>query len=1009
MTTTQFHQRHIESQFANDPAIVAVAIETGCVSVDSPEQLPESLRHLSSSLPGLLFWHHPLGGGDPVPQFRPDTPAEGVSKYVFPKDSGTVISITPSMQNRLSADSTRSSKILIVEGTKQAIFAATYAPDDVVVVGIQGCWGWSSDGTAVVALDDLCHGRDVVVAFDADISSNRKVFDAAESLNTQLSTNGSKSVKYVKVPGSKTTGLDDYLASRRADNRALPLTTMINNADLFKRFHKPRVSRALGTGDTFDYISEDLGEVVEAVLESVGDNHQVIKEHESLAIAGTTEEENDISRTIRRASTLLAAAPRIVTTVEEIDNLTSGVESRFYHDIELQIGPKSAATTYLIKDVPDDELAKVRNWIARAGTAGLYASLGRGGQGINGQSRIAEAMRDLAKHSDVERRVVTTHTGWIEVDKTAYWVDGGGAHGHRGKIPTIKARLEGSVAGLDIPGHEPHSLNVVAASIKALLGACDHLYDPTPLIAGVSGILFATSGGHPDGVLYFVGAGGGGKSSITGALASMLGAKWGTGEDPMASIEGTTAYISDIPRQIHNCPIVIDDGRDRSSAREQESQDTATDALIRVGYGGGGAARGKKVQGESSSSPWRQSAASSNRPFIILAGETLPDTAPLSTIERCLVVEIKTSTSMKTAEDSPDGQRGYEYLVNISRTHALQPMLAYHIRGYAWQKTLSLNGQNEQINFAVESLEESRERLETHRTKVAKKVLAEHWPKGSAATPRVEAVTATFIAGASMMRELITTVRDGLDAEYEDEFKWGITDAEIEALEYEWHHRIVLAAAAHASTNLASGSEVDRIIALVHEAVASNDYCFGLPTSSKQTCIGVSVKKPIKIDGIETNCIALIPSVVGKIIGNQHNLKRRMASVLIPDNDGNLTRNININGVQVRCLVIRKSDFNRGTEHDDTAPPPPASTPVNVPLADELSDEDLVDNLARELEDDPSELFVEQLNDDIDEDFDFNDDIDEEFDDVPNDYSPADDFEEFNFVPVEAHTNKREG
>jgi len=909
------HQSHITSQFAADPSIVKTAIETGCVSVDSVEQLPESLRYLSANLPGVLFWHHPLGGGEPVPQFRPNTPANNGPKYIFPKDSGTVISITPSMQSRLDADVSRSSKILIVEGTKQNIFAATYAPDDAIVVGIQGCWGWSSDGTAVVALDDLCHGRDIFVAFDADIASNRKVFEAAESLNTQLSTNGSKSVKYIKVPGSKTTGLDDYLAGRRAENRAEPLAKMVSDALPFKKLHKPRAGSALSTGgdERFDFISEELGEVVEVVFESVGENGQVIKEHESLAIAGVIEE-NGISRNVRRVSTLLRAAPRIITTVEEIDSLSSDAESKFYHDIELQIGPKSESTTHIIKDVPDDELANVRKWIARAGTAGLYASLGRGGQGF-GQTRIAEAMRDLAKHSNVDRRIITTHTGWIDIDKTTYWVDAGGAHGYDGKITTIKARLEGSVSGLDIPGHEPHSLDKVAESIKALLGACDHLYDPTPIIAGISGILFSTSGGHPDAVLFFAGAGGGGKSSITGAMASMLGAKWGTGEDPMASIEGTTAYISDIPRQIHNCPIIIDDARDRSSTREQESQDTATDALIRVGYGGGGAARGRKVQGATSSSPWRQSAASPNRPFIILAGETLPDSAPLSTIERCLVVEIKTATSMMTAEDSPDGQRGYEYLVDISRTHVLQPMLAYHIRRYAWQNELSLNGQNEKNGFVVESLEESRERLEATRIEVAKDVLAEHWPKGVPVSPRIEQVTATFIAGASMMRELITAVRDGLnDLDYEDEIKLEMTDAEIKAIEYEWHHKIVLAAAAHASTNLPAGSEVDRILQKVLGAVASNDYCFGVPTG-RQSRVGVETNP--KIDSERVACVALIPSVVGKIVGTTHNLERRLVSVLVPGNDGRPTRNVTIDGKSVKCLVIRCSDFYKGAEPDD--------------------------------------------------------------------------------------------
>ena len=82
------HQRHVESQFADDPAIAAIAIESGCVSVDSPEQLPRSLRHHAPSLPGMLFQHHPLGGGDPVPQYRPDSPTDESPKYSFPKDSG---------------------------------------------------------------------------------------------------------------------------------------------------------------------------------------------------------------------------------------------------------------------------------------------------------------------------------------------------------------------------------------------------------------------------------------------------------------------------------------------------------------------------------------------------------------------------------------------------------------------------------------------------------------------------------------------------------------------------------------------------------------------------------------------------------------------------------------------------------------------------------------------------------------------------------------------------------
>src|SRR5665213_3431861 len=95
MKPAQLHQRHIDSQFADDPVIVETAVETGCVSIDSPEQLPKSLQYLLASVPGLLFQHHPLGGGEPVPQFRPDVPSDDNHKYIFPNVVGSVISITP--------------------------------------------------------------------------------------------------------------------------------------------------------------------------------------------------------------------------------------------------------------------------------------------------------------------------------------------------------------------------------------------------------------------------------------------------------------------------------------------------------------------------------------------------------------------------------------------------------------------------------------------------------------------------------------------------------------------------------------------------------------------------------------------------------------------------------------------------------------------------------------------------------------------------------------------------
>ena len=882
--STQIQKRHAERQFAGDSTVIDMAISAGCTSVDKATELPDPIRYLKDQLPGLLFWHQPLGGGDKVPQFRPDTHIVDGPKYIFPRDVGTVISITPMMLDRLESDEAMACRVLIIEGTKQALFAAAYAPDDVIVVGIQGCWGWSvGDAIAHPALDGLCKGRNVIVALDADISSNQKVYDAAEAFNLQLATNQAKSVKFMKVPGSKTVGLDDYLAKRPIDNRLEPLATMISTAGSFTKIRKPPRSRASAldtSGEMFDFISFDLGEVVEAVYESIDDSGSVIKEHRMLTIAGKIGD-----RTVRRVATLLQAAPAIVAAVEEKDDLTPGAEATLYYDIELQIGPAGACSTHLIRDVADEDLSKVRQWIARAGTIGSFAQLGRGGQGINGQTRIAEAMRGLAKTSEVERRTVLLRTGWYQDDSTAYWVDAGGGHGPNGKTTTIKSKLEGSVSSLDVPGYlENYTFNDVVASVKTMLEVCEHLYDPTPWIAGVAGTLWAIAGGSPDAVLYFVGGAGSGKSSITGALASMLGPRWGTGADPMASIEGTTAYLADVTRQIHNCSLVLDDARDRSSTRSQESQDESLDAVIRVGYGGGGAARGRKVQ--SANGKWSQSSASFNRPFVVIAGETLPDSAPQSTIERCLVVEVKADTSLKAPKDSADGRSGLDYLVAISRSGALRPMLSYFLHTMSQTSTAAIADENE---LDVKSIDDIRLRFEGVRGQLAAAALEKHWPKNVPASQRVRQVTATFLAGTSLL------------AEFMSQFQI-IDDAAIDAFEDEWHKRIIAAAAAHSSANLSARSEAENIINQVKDKIGGTRYCLGIP-SPGVTCVGQEVT--VKIDGESVHAVALIPSLVGEITGNKHNLSRRLNGVLIPGNDGRPTRAANINGTSIRCLVIR--------------------------------------------------------------------------------------------------------
>ena len=83
--STQIQKRHAERQFAGDSTVIDMAISAGCTSVDKATEGPDPIRYLKDQLPGLLFWHQPLGGGDKVPKSRRDTPIAGRSEVHLPE------------------------------------------------------------------------------------------------------------------------------------------------------------------------------------------------------------------------------------------------------------------------------------------------------------------------------------------------------------------------------------------------------------------------------------------------------------------------------------------------------------------------------------------------------------------------------------------------------------------------------------------------------------------------------------------------------------------------------------------------------------------------------------------------------------------------------------------------------------------------------------------------------------------------------------------------------------
>lgn len=219
-----------------------VALAAGAYSVTRPDGLSDGLRWDG---PGIVFMHHPLDGA-PVPQYRPDTPStdtEGrTRKYLFPK--GPVpLNIVPVMVERIPTAST----VLLTEGTKQTLCAVAHAPSNVLVVGMSGVYGYSRDGSPNPELGRLVDGRDVVVTLDADSATNPQVHQAGSRLADALEVLGASSVRFLKLPASEKTGLDDFLAT--VPDPAAVLGRLMAKAGKLGR--KPKATVTEGDEDRF--------------------------------------------------------------------------------------------------------------------------------------------------------------------------------------------------------------------------------------------------------------------------------------------------------------------------------------------------------------------------------------------------------------------------------------------------------------------------------------------------------------------------------------------------------------------------------------------------------------------------------------------------------------------------------------------------------------------------------------------------------------------------------------
>jgi hypothetical protein len=218
---TEDHAAFLAAQAVDVELALALGVRSLVTRSDNPQ---EGVWGNWANHPAILFpWTNEAG--DVEFQVRPDNPtADGRGrdrKYVFRKDMTPILWAV-----RPVADATQ---ILIVEGTKQCLSAATYAPAGVGVYGIAGCRSWQIDGQPIADLY-AADGREVVVILDADASDNPQVYEAGAALADALMMEGATRVTFGRLSGGSKSGLDDVLGRRPAGRRADYLARIIASA-----------------------------------------------------------------------------------------------------------------------------------------------------------------------------------------------------------------------------------------------------------------------------------------------------------------------------------------------------------------------------------------------------------------------------------------------------------------------------------------------------------------------------------------------------------------------------------------------------------------------------------------------------------------------------------------------------------------------------------------------------------------------------------------------------------
>lgn len=460
----------IESGIPLDYAVHDIGIYTA----RTIEDMPEDLKEYANVLPGTIF---PLRSPDGtlIHQVRRDTipqPKLGrkaSSKYLQPKSTGALVTMHPNQLDRVGV----ATEIWIIEGTKQGVCASYYAPTDVLVLAIQGCTGWMSEGTGVPDLSQVVlDGVNVTIFFDADRSTKRGVYDAGVNLASYLTNLGAASVRYAARAGQGTAGLDDVLGKLPYDRRAGFMANLAANSSERPGRRPAAPLKTLATA------------VIECDMAS-----------------GTTYQISSDEQTPPRV--VFDAAARIVEVLNMADPDDPDKIIAPVLRLEVAIASSEGADKFEAI-ITSDKLNEIGSWLDQH-PEGAGVSIARPVDKKD-HAEIANAVRACEREETIAVHAVP-RTGWTLVNGEWRYLHQGGSIGTNGNSASWRAHLPVRFRHIDYTSAVEQAMDpetLVNAVRLALIDAPGLLADPTCWWAGLGTVAISQSGSVPKAALGMV-------------------------------------------------------------------------------------------------------------------------------------------------------------------------------------------------------------------------------------------------------------------------------------------------------------------------------------------------------------------------------------------------------------------------------------------------------------------------------------------------------------------------